>query len=166
MSTPVAAPKEPKSSGTPAPDAPETKKEGESKNGLFEIPKAAGRFAKELFLNLWDGIKFTAGTIKDSVVGMYRREKALYDAMGGLQYALQRIGKIGFKLIKLALAVLVVQVIMQFAGLSLFDPMTLLVIAGIAIVAVAACSYLAQKKMGEVSYKQIGANVFQEALAS
>lgn len=158
---------EPKSSGTPTPESPEQKKEGETKGGVFEIVKAPFNFAWESVLKpAWDGLKYVGGAIKASVVNIYEREKALFTAMGGSQYVLNRVGKIAFMVIKLAIAVLVVDAILTFAGISLFDPMTLLVLLGVAVAAAACASYLAQKKMGEVTMRQTGTHIIEQFAAA
>lgn len=103
--------------------------------------KPAYEFIKGIVTRAWNGL-----------VNMYHAEVAAFKELGAKKYFLGRGGKLGIKLFKILGAAAVVSFINNLlfnaTGISLFDPMTLSIIAVVALVCVVGSSYYAQKDVG------------------
>jgi hypothetical protein len=120
----------------------------------------AYQFVKEMVLRAWEGL-----------VNLYHSEVAAFKELGPATYFLGRGAKLGIKLFKVIAAAAAVafinNMLFNLTGISIFDPITLGIIALVALIFVVASSYNTQKKMsGEFSMGATGRHITEAVLAA
>lgn len=168
---------------TDAPQSPDQKKgedakakvvEGgkETKEGVIKVVtgipslawnkvlKPAYEFIKGIVTRAWNGL-----------VNLYNAEVEAFKELGAVKYFLGRIGKAGLKLFKLMAAAGVVaflnNLLFNATGISFFDPMTLGIIACVALLCVMGSSYYAQKDIGaDLKASTFGQHIVEAAIAA
>ena len=143
-----------------------TEKAGETFTLIKSIPKTiydkgimpAYNFSKGLVTRAWT-----------AVCDAYASELAAFKEMGATSYLLARGSKIALKALKIVGAFTAAMFLNSYVlgkfGISLYSPMTLMVIAIVAVLAVVAKSIMDQRSVGSVSAKVVGENIL-DALAA
>jgi hypothetical protein len=120
----------------------------------------AFNFVKEMVLRAWDGM-----------VNLYHSEVAAFKELGATSYFLGRGAKLGIKLFKVigaaAAVAFINTMLFNLTGISIFDPITLGIIALVALILVIGSSYSSQKKMGsDFSLGTTGRHLTEAVLAA
>ena len=155
------------------PKASEVKVEVEKKenNVISLITKAPSLAWNKAIVPAYEFIKNMAMRAWQGVVDLYNAEVSAFKEMGPTSYFLGRGAKLGIKLFKVigaaAAVAFINNMLFNLTGISIFDPMTLGIIAFVALVLVIGSSYNAQKKMGgEFDLGTTGRHITEAVLAA
>jgi hypothetical protein len=153
----------------PAADAP---KPVEKKRGVIDLVMVGPKFVYDKgIVPVYMFMKGIALKIWQKGFDMWEREKALFNELGAMKYILDRTGKLGLKALKIAatvtLAYFLSEAAMTYGGFNLFSPVSLGIIAFIALACIIAKSIMAQKDSGaKVEAGVTGSHVMEAVLAA
>ncbi len=119
---------------------------------------------------LWNSIKGGYSKISEKIKNRYESEKETYKQIGFWRYLMDITGRVAIKVAKMGavvtIAFLLNELVFNYAGFSILDPMTLMIAAGVGLLAVIIGSVMTQKDEGtKVTANRVG-NHIVEAFAA